>query len=241
MMTLKRILVGALLSFVSFFCISFIYAMLSGIISPLESVANVASLCAVPLSIAVAVYIVKKRIPVTEEEIQKKATKSEIRNAKAAIRNPAEKPQAPLFLIDGRAKLRLVGGLGDLPQGTACEARYNTDQITLSASGQEFILDASKMIDVSVMTQKEIQTQYVSSIGGAVAGAVLLGPLGAIIGGAASKKKITNKKKYLVIAYISDGETKYLVFDVTKRPADGNNIKSAYRFLKKNEKVKVDL
>ena len=74
MMTLKRILVGALLSFVSFFCISFIYAMLSGIISPLESVANVASLCAVPLSIAVAVY---KRQPKVRLETQRRP--SEIR------------------------------------------------------------------------------------------------------------------------------------------------------------------
>lgn len=144
-------------------------------------------------------------------------------------------------LINSHGKLQLVGGLIDLPEGTICKVVYNTDKIVFTASGQEFTLNASKMIDVSVMTPKEIQTQYVSSVGGAVAGAVLLGPLGAIIGGTASKKQFTTKRKYLIFTYLSDGETKYIVFDVTTRPADGNRIKSTYRFLKKSPKIQVDL
>lgn len=206
-----------------------------------DSVVPVVALCAIPVSIVIAVYVGKRFFPKNE-----KGDGSTDRNQEEVSANqiPQEKTAGnsiPSFSIDWRAKLQLVGGLEGLPQGSICKARYNRERIIFSASGQEFTLDASKMIDVSVMTPKEIQTQYVSSIGGAVAGALLLGPLGAIIGGSASKKKITNKKKYLIFTYISGDETKYIVFDVTTRPADGSNIKATYQFLKRNKKIKVDL
>ena len=101
-------------------------------------------------------------------------------------------------------------------------------------------METSKLLDVSVMTQTEIQKQYVSSVGGAVAGAVLLGPIGAIIGGRATKKTVNNTSKYLVITYISDEETKYIVFDTTNSFV-GNGIKNKYKYLKKNENIRVEL
>lgn len=48
-----------------------------------------------------------------------------------------------------------------------------------------------------IKTDKEIQQQYVSSVGGAVGGAVLFGPLGAITGGRAKKKTV--KEVYINI------------------------------------------
>lgn len=150
-------------------------------------------------------------------------------------------PQKQKNLFNGHAKLQLVGGLADLPQGSTCKATYNTDKIAFTESGQEFVLDAEKMLDVSVMTEKDIQNQYVSSSGGALAGAMLLGPLGAIIGGTAKKKILTTKRLYLVFTYLSDAETKYIVFDVTTNAAAGSNIKAVYSYLKKNKKVKVEL
>ena len=150
-------------------------------------------------------------------------------------------PTRPRHHAGSKGKLRLVGGLLDLPQGTICKVVYNKDRIMFFASGQEFTLQAAKMLDVSVMTTTEIQKQYVSSIGGAVAGAVLLGPLGAIIGGSASKKTIRNKQKYLVIAYVAGADTKYIVFDVTTSPNIGRSLQTMYRYLKKNEKIKIDL
>lgn len=142
---------------------------------------------------------------------------------------------------DAYGTLTLVGGLGDLPQGSNCQVVYNSTRIKFTASGQDFVLDASKLLDVSVMTQKEIQKQYVSSIGGAVAGAALLGPIGAIIGGRATQKKINQVSEYLVITYMSDGETKYIVFDVTNSPFIGSGIRNRYKHLKKNENLRVEL
>ena len=65
-------------------------------------------------------------------------------------------------------------------------------------------------------TDTEIQQQYVSSMGGAVGGALLFGPVGAIIGGRAKKKTVSHKtKNYLIITYESNGEIKYIGFDVS--------------------------
>lgn len=138
------------------------------------------------------------------------------------------------------AKLTYFGGL-NLPQNVKSKVVCLKDKITIESSGQEFNLPTEKIIDVSIQTATQIRQQYVSSVGGAVAGAVLLGPLGAIIGGSSTKKTIKDKTKYLIFTYQSDGETKYLVFDVTEKMQDAHNITAKYKYLKKAPNVKVDL
>lgn len=65
-----------------------------------------------------------------------------------------------------------------------------------------------------IKTDTEIQQQYISSVGGAVGGAVLFGPLGAMIGGRAKKKTIKNEvHRYLIITYQSP-EIKYIGFEI---------------------------
>lgn len=153
--------------------------------------------------------------------------------------NPAQSERKFRLFRDHKVKLKLVGGIESLPSGYKCEIIYNESGMWIHGGGQEFFLDAAKMIDVSVLTQKEIQKQYVSSIGGAVAGAMLLGPFGAIIGGMATQKKVQSKKKYLVITYIS-GETKYIVFDLDGSMAAAH-IKDTFSHLKKTRKVARNL
>lgn len=116
------------------------------------------------------------------------------------------------------AKLEHISGL-NFPCGTKCSTVFLKGGIVFTAFNQEYILDQQKLVSVSLMNHKEIQRQYVSSAGGAIAGAMLLGPLGAIIGGSASLRSISNRSKYLVIAYKDfdeSAETKYILFDVTK-------------------------
>lgn len=69
-----------------------------------------------------------------------------------------------------------------------------------------------KITDMVIKTDTEIQKQIVSSTGGAIAGAVLFGPLGAIIGGRA--KTIKTHTSYLIITYKDDnGDLAYIGFD----------------------------
>lgn len=139
-----------------------------------------------------------------------------------------------------KCKLQLVGGL-DLAAGSICSAMCSPEFISFSASGQTFTLSPEKLIDVSVMTPQEIQTQYVSSVGGAIAGGILLGPIGAALGGTAQKKKTKIVRQYLIFAYQADSEVKYIVFDVTSAPQNGKKISKIYAYLKKNENKQVSL
>ena len=128
-----------------------------------------------------------------------------------------------------KCKLQLVGGL-DLAAGSICSAMCSPESISFSASGQTFTLSPEKLIDVSVMTPQDIQTQYVSSVGGAIAG-----------GGSAQKKKTKIVRQYLIFAYQADPEVKYIVFDVTSAPQNGKKISKIYAYLKKNENKQVSL
>jgi len=110
-----------------------------------------------------------------------------------------------------------VSGLS-VAENVFCTIRSFADRYQFIANGVEMNLQRSKITDVSIKTDTEIQTQYVSSVGGAVGGAVLFGPLGAIIGGRAKQKKTKTVSQYLIITYWSgENELKYICFDVTGR------------------------
>ena len=91
-----------------------------------------------------------------------------------------------------------------------------SDRFEFKSGSIQFNLAKSKIVDIAITTDTDIQKQYVSSIGGAVGGAVLFGPLGAIIGGRAKQKTTRTISYYLIITYKNDtDELKYLGFDVT--------------------------
>lgn len=212
MKTVKRFL----LFFVIFF-VSFLLVLILGVAVTPEDQENMPvwigiALVVVPISLGI--LIVNKAVPVSAEEKVKRETVN--------------------------CNLQLVGGL-DLAAGSICSAVCSPKSISFSASGQTFTLSPEKLIDVSVMTPQEIQTQYVSSVGGAIAGGIFLGPIGAALGGSAQKKKTKIVRQYLIFAYQADSEVKYIVFDVTSAPQNGKKISKIYAYLKKNENKQVSL
>ncbi len=101
------------------------------------------------------------------------------------------------------------------------------DRVLLETSGASFNLSLDKLTDVASKTDKEIQTattkqaQYVSSAGRAVAGYMLLGPVGAAIGGRARKKQVsatttisTPETHYMIFTYIDNEELKCIAVEV---------------------------
>lgn len=100
----------------------------------------------------------------------------------------------------------------DVPESAPCEFYICQDKYIFIRNNTEMKLSFDKITDVSLRTNREIQTQYVSSAGGAVGGALLLGPLGAIIGGRTKKKTDISTTTYLIIAYDKNGETSYICF-----------------------------
>lgn len=212
MKTVKRVL----LFFVIFF-VSFLLVLILGVAVTPEDQENMpvwVGIALVVVPISLGILIVNKAVPVSAEEKVKRETVN--------------------------CNLQLVGGL-DLAAGSICSAVCSPESISFSASGQTFTLSPEKLIDVSVMTPQEIQTQYVSSVGGAIAGGILLGPIGAALGGSAQKKKTKIIRQYLIFAYQADAEVKYIVFDVTSAPQSGKKISKIYAYLKKNENKQVSL
>lgn len=116
---------------------------------------------------------------------------------------------ATLFL-----KLPLFQGLA-VPQNTLCDIFSCPTYYEFKLSNTTFKLDKNKVQDVSLKTDKEIQKYYTSSVGGAIGGAVLLGPLGAMIGGRTKKKIDTTVKTYLIFTYLKDNTVQYISFDAT--------------------------
>lgn len=112
-----------------------------------------------------------------------------------------------------------------LAYNAQCFVTKEKDCFQVSGGGNEFILKNEKITDICVNKDVHKQKQYVSSSAGAVGGAILFGPIGAMIGG--RKKKIESESKtcYLIISYISEEEISSISFEI---PAGGLN--QAYKW-----------
>lgn len=99
-----------------------------------------------------------------------------------------------------------------LADGTTCGVEFGDEEILISGGGNDFKLPYNRITNLQVKTDVEIQKAYTSSIGGAVGGAVLFGPLGAIIGGRTKEKTSKVVEHYLIITYTKDDKIEYLSF-----------------------------
>jgi len=107
-----------------------------------------------------------------------------------------------------------VSGL-PLADGIEVTISVFEDKVEFEGSGTQITLARSRITDVSIKNETEIQTHFTSSIGGAVAGGVLFGPLGAIIGGRSKKKQTAQISSYLIFTYKKEDSVEYIAFDVT--------------------------
>ena len=110
----------------------------------------------------------------------------------------------------------------------------------ITSGGNTFNVALNKLTDVQIKTNAEIQKQYVSSVGGAVGGAVLFGPLGAMVGGRAKQKQIRTLEHYLIITYLKDGNVDYLSFLLPGLSTKAINLVKQYKPLLSGSAV-VDL
>lgn len=125
-----------------------------------------------------------------------------------------------------------INGL-PLAANVKCTIKSLPDSFEFSSGSMKFVLEKSKITDVSIKTDWEIRKQYVSSAGGAVAGGMLFGPLGALVGGRTKKKTNIEANGYLIITYISD-EVKYITFKI------GFKMASAKKFVREFKKNSPD-
>ena len=134
----------------------------------------------------------------------------------------------PLFFTKGKSRDEKYKSKGDkaekilvkhftglpLAEGTNCTIRHNQNGFVFTAGGNTFNLSNDKITDMCVKTDAEIQKQYVSSVGGAVGGAVLFGPIGAMIGGRAKQKTTMTSTQYLIFTYLKNNQITYIKFKI---------------------------
>ena len=102
-----------------------------------------------------------------------------------------------------------------IAEGLTCTILSYSDRLDITSGTAHITLNKSKITDMCVKKETDIQKQYVSSAGGAVGGALLFGAAGALIGGMAHKKTIRSTSNYLIITYKKEtGSISYLAFRV---------------------------
>ncbi|WP_166433144.1 hypothetical protein [Enterocloster clostridioformis] len=124
--------------------------------------------------------------------------------------------------------LTLFSGL-KIPENTTCVVSICVDSLCIEANGVKYLLKNEKIKDACTKTDVEIQKQYVSSVGGAVGGALLFGTVGAMIGGRAKEKTSRTVHNYLIITYEKDGMPDYIAFDVTGSPTVSQRFIDEYK------------
>ncbi len=104
--------------------------------------------------------------------------------------------------IDG-AYLEHVAGL-PISEGKVCACFLMPNAIMVEVNQSQYYIGSGQLTEVSVKTDVEVREAYVSSAGGALAGGMMFGALGAAVGGRAKKKTSYNVHKYLMIGYVQN-------------------------------------
>ena len=119
--------------------------------------------------------------------------------------------------------LSFIDGIESYSKGIAVELSMDDKEQCLAMKARVFKdkpiikLKYEQIIAANVVTEKEIIESDKSVVGRAVVGGVLLGPLGAIVGGMSGigNKTKSNTHYFMVINYKSNtGETKILSFEI---------------------------
>ena len=146
------------------------------------------------------------------DRAKKRAVRQEKRFLRAAERADARKARE---LERNTVSLPLLHGL-PLPKRTVCTIAFAEDLVRIYANGAQFSLPAERVLDVHVQKEQRQQTQYVSSAGGAVAGAKIGGAFGAMLGGRIQPKTIFSVRYLLVLTYQKGAGVSYLAFSIPK-------------------------
>ena len=127
---------------------------------------------------------------------------------------PGTKQRVQLLGAEFCINAKHMAGL-PVAEGADMYLYLNKDKVIFERNETMYNLEFKKINDITIKTDVEIQKAYVSSIGGAVAGGMLFGTLGAMIGGRTKEKNNTTINKYLIFTYEKENKIDFISFDVT--------------------------
>lgn len=102
-----------------------------------------------------------------------------------------------------------------LPKDIRCKLTSFSDRIEIESNNMKFNLYKKDIVNAYLKTDVEITSQYVSSAGDAIAGAMRYGPAGAAIGGRVKEKKYKETHYYVILTYNKDNKMNFIGFDAT--------------------------
>ncbi|HMM05826.1 MAG TPA: hypothetical protein PKD52_04055 [Clostridiales bacterium] len=124
-------------------------------------------------------------------------------------------------------------------ENTLCNVSAYQDHISFKSDSVNIHLSVSKLIGASIKSEAEVKSQYVSSVGGAIAGGLLLGSLGAVVGGRAKEKKHTTLSQFLVFTYQNESGVQNIIINVTGSYSKAGKIVDYYK--SKITPIKIEL
>ena len=128
------------------------------------------------------------------------------------------KERKQLLGADFCIKIKHMAGL-PVAEGAEVFVYRCEDKVVFERNKETYERVVSNMKDIIIKTETEIQKSYASSVGGAVGGYVLFGPLGAMVGGRTKEKTSTIVEKYLIFDYVNkNGIQDFISFEVTNEP-----------------------
>lgn len=140
-----------------------------------------------------------------------------------------------------RMSFKHVNGL-PIAENLNCEINSYNDRLEFKSGTTNIKLPRNKITDMCIKTDVEIQKQVVSSAGGAVAGGLAFGPLGAIIGGRIKTKNIRTATHYLIITYTdSGGKLAFIGFEVTNNLTAAGKLITEFKKLNSTSGIQINL
>ncbi|MEK4452809.1 MULTISPECIES: hypothetical protein [unclassified Paenibacillus] len=130
-----------------------------------------------------------------------------------------------------------------LGEGTLCNLSVTQDKLVIDGGGTDFNINNSQIRAVEVKTDTEIANIVHSSAAKGIAGGLLFGPIGLIVGSRATNKEKRTNTHYLIINYTnSNGEMAALMFDGGHTAASAQKITHKLRpIITNNPKQSVQL
>lgn len=126
-----------------------------------------------------------------------------------------------------------ISGL-PLHEGIECRVIFKDDGIVIKAEkggSQQFRLAYNKIVDFQIPCKKNVQNTMVSSAGGAVAGAMLFGAPGAMVGGRARRQEIVKFEYSFIVTYKKDDDLADLYFHLDNGNLNAVNLVKKYKHL----------
>ncbi|MEK5167160.1 hypothetical protein NYE69_33300 [Paenibacillus sp. FSL R5-0527] len=145
---------------------------------------------------------------------------------------------------NGTVEYAIVHHVEGLPisEKTRCQIELRGDNLAIKGGGVDFNLNSSQITAVEIKTDVEIANIVSSSAAKGIAGGLLFGPIGLVVGSRATNKVKRTLHYYLIINYFnSSGELSAMMFQDNIAPRRTRKLVNSLRSQLPSAPKRIDL